>query len=185
MRYQDERTDAELAAAEVERWQPVASSSRPHNYVPAGNHASQLPSTFWQPPSTDMQIWQPVDGVQEKTSAQDRAWGYNIRLLAPLGLAVVLALTGTVAFVVVMRWTATPVDGLVSFLVFLLCLAMTFGAIALHISSDDYRHSQSGVELARIEAAAQVKREENKQSFELRRRALDGYLKQIGVSDDE
>ncbi len=171
--------------APVERWEPVSSSSRPqHNYVPAGNSAPQLPQTFWQPPTSDMQIWQPVEGVREETSAQDRAWGYNIRLLAPLGLAVVLALTGTVAFVVVMRWTETPVDGLVSFLVFLFCLAVTFGVVALHISRDDYRHSYGGVELERIRAAAEIKQQEIDLSFDLRRQALEGYLKQIGVSDD-
>lgn len=167
---------------DLDGWQPV--SSRKQNFVAPAPQPASLPATFWQPPNSDVAAWQPTSAIDERTSAVDRAWGYNIRLIAPLLLAVVLALAGMIAFIVIMRWLETPVDGLMAFLAFLLCLAVTFGGVALHISSDDYRHSHSGVELARIRAAAEVKRAENEQSFELRRAALDGYLKQIGVADD-
>lgn len=177
MRYQETRSNEDLADAPVERWEPVASSSRPaHNFVPAVSRSPELPSTFWQPPNSDLAIWQPTEGVREETSAQDRAWGYNIRLLWPFGLAVILALTGMVTFIVVMRWMATPVDGLVSFLVFLLCLAVTFAVVVLRISSADYRHSHAGVELERIRAASEVRMAEAEQAHELRRMALESYI---------
>jgi hypothetical protein len=177
MTYQETRSNEDLAGAPVERCELVASSSRPpSNFVPAVNRSPELPSTFWQPPNSDLAVWQPTEAIDERTSAVDRAWGYNIRLIAPLALAIVLALTGTVAFVVVMRWTATPVDALKALLVFLLCLGVGFGIAAIYISNADYRNSASGVELVRITEAAKTQREANEQSFKLRRAALDAYI---------
>lgn len=185
-RYTEELTDEELATVEVERWQPVASSSQPHNFVPAGNQMPQLPQTFWQPPSGNNPVFTPTNAVDERTSAQDRAWGYNIRLIPIFVLSVILALCGMIAFIVTMRWTETQVDGLLYILVFLSCLGLSSGIAALYISRQDYRNSSSGVELERIAAVAQIEMQREENNHELRRRALDGYLGrlQIGASSD-
>ena len=79
MNYTETMTDAELAAVEVERC-PVASSSRPMNYVPAASDKPELPTQIWTPVSSgDMQIWQPGAAVDERTSAVDRSVGLLLR----------------------------------------------------------------------------------------------------------
>lgn len=171
MTYQDQRTDAELAAVQVERWEPVASSSRPqHNFIPAVSNSPQLPAQLWQPVSTgDMQVWQPSESVREDTSAVDRSIGLLIRQL-PLSIVwLVLAVAAAlVAWYVLPGWPAF-IFGLTLFGV--LCAA---SYILFDRQERDY--SGTGIERHRINQAAKLKLVEMKQAHELKRAALDAYL---------
>ena len=167
--YTETMTDAELATVEVERW-PVASSSRPMNYVPATSDKPQIPVEVWRPVSSgDMQIWQPGAAVDERTSAVDRSVGLLLRQL-PLSIVwVILAVTAAlVAWAVIPGWWAT-VFGLGVFGV------LSAGSFIL-FDRQERDYSGAGLERHRINQAASLKRLEMKQSHELKRAALDAFL---------
>lgn len=174
-----------LSGINTNTWQPeppVASSSRPqHNYVPEVRRPEpmRVPDGWNGVAAVDLQ---PVDvsGVMEgandatrdSVSAVDRALGYNIRLIPALLVSLLLATLGTVAFVLAMRWTATPTDALTNMFVFLLCIGVTFLLFAVTVNRSDYAHSRAGVERHRISTAAELRKEEIAAMLELRREAL-------------
>lgn len=194
MTYQEERTDEELAAVQVERWEPVASSSRPQqNYVPEVKPTPPLrvPDGWSGVAAVDLQ---PVDvsGVMEgandatrdSVSAIDRAWGYNIRLIPALLVSLLLATLGTVAFILAMRWTATPTDALTNMFVFLLCIGVTFLLFAVTVNRSDYAHSRAGVERHRISTAAELRKSEITAMLVLRREALGHTLALLDAQNE-
>ena len=176
-RYVEELTDEELAVVEVERWQPVATSSRPQNFVAPVSNKPELPTQLWTPVSTgDMQIWQPGEAVREETSATDRSIGLLIRQL-PLSIVwIVLAVTAAcVAWAVIPAWWAL-VFGLGTFGV------LSAGSFIL-FDRQERDYSGSGLERHRINRAAELKRLELKQAHELKRAALDAYLDHLARKD--
>ena len=178
MTYQDKRTNAELATVEVERWEPVSSSSRPQqNFVPAVNNSPQLPTQLWQPvTSGDMQIWQPGAAVDERTSAVDRSLGLLLRQL-PLSIVwVILALTAAlVAWYVLPGWGA--------FIFGLAIFGMLSAGSFILFDRQERDYSGSGLERHRINRAAELKRLELRQAHELKRAALDAYLDHLQRKD--
>lgn len=118
-------------------------------------------------------VFEPVrDGARDSVSAQDRAWGYVIRLL-PFGLiSVGLAFLGFVAFILVTAWVGLPTSALERFFAFLVCLVVCFGVFAATLSHTDYQHSRAGVERHRISTAADLRKHEIDALLTLRREAL-------------
>lgn len=118
-------------------------------------------------------VFEPVrDAARDSVSAQDRAWGYVIRLL-PFGLiSVGLALLGFVAFILVTAWFGLHTSSLERFFAFLVCLVMCFGVFAATLNRTDYQHSRAGVERHRISAAADLRKHEIDALLALRREAL-------------
>jgi hypothetical protein len=186
--------DRSLAGIDTETWQPVASSSRPaNNYVPEVKPPAPLrvPDGWNGVATVDLQ---PVDvsGVMESandstrdsTSAVDRAWGYNIRLIPALLVSLLLATLGTVAFVLAMRWTSTPTDALTNTFVFLLCIGVTFLLFAVTVNRSDYAHSRAGVERHRISTAAELRKSEIAAMLELRREALGHTLALLETQEE-
>jgi len=134
----------------------------------------QAPQWVTQAQPLDVgQAWQPQTGAKETTSAQDRAKGLRIRLVPFLGL---YALAGVVVGLAV--WLAAanvPVAALVAVLVFAALGVNTY----VKLNGQDYDHSGAGVERLRITEAAQLQREQLEHTQELRKMALEAYLRQI------
>ena len=178
MRYQDQRTDAELATVQVERWEPVSSSSRPaQNFVPAVSNSPQVPVQLWQPvTSGDMQVWQPSESVREETSAVDRSVGLLLRQVPMFVIWLILAaVAGLVAWYVLPGWGA--------FIFGLAVLGVLSAASFLIMDRTERDYSGSGLERHRINRAAELKRLELKQAHELKRLALDAYLDHLTRKD--
>ena len=175
--------DRSLSGIDTDTWQPVASSSRPNRptYVPEVKPAQPLrvPDGWNGVATVDLQ---PVDvsGVMEaandptrdSTSATDRAIGYVIRLGPAFLLALLLSVMGMVAFILIMRHLDTPTDALTNFFVFLVCIGVTFGVLAVTMNRQDYQHSRAGVERHRITTAAKLRTAEIAALLTLRREAL-------------
>ena len=176
MNYTETLTDAELAAVEVERW-PVASSSKPVNYVPATNNSPQLPAQLWQPVSSgDLSVWQPSESVREETSAVDRSVGLLIRQVPMFVVWLILSfVAGLVAWYVLPGWGA--------FIFGLAVLGVLSAASFLIMDRTERDYSGSGLERHRINRAAELKRLELRQAHELKRMALDAYLDHLTRKD--
>ena len=167
----------DLAPVQVDRWEPVATSSRPTNFVAPVSNRPELPTQLWQPTTSgDMQIWQPGEAVREETSATDRSIGLLIRQL-PLSIVwIVLATTAAlVAWAVIPAWWAL-VFGLGTF-------GVLSAASFILFDRQERDYSGSGLERHRINQAASLKRLELKQAHELKRAALDAYLDHLQRKD--
>ena len=175
--------DRSLSGIDTDTWQPISSSSRPDrpNFVPEVKPTAPLrvPDGWNGVATVDLQ---PVDvsGVMEaandptrdSTSATDRAIGYVIRLGPAFLLALLLSVMGMVAFILIMRHLDTPTDALTNFFVFLVCIGVTFGVLAVTMNRQDYQHSRAGVERHRITTAAKLRTAEIAALLTLRREAL-------------
>lgn len=117
--------------------------------------------------------WQPQQAAKEATSAVDRAKGLRIRLLPFLllyGLAGVVVGGG-----VWLVAASVPVAALLAVLTF---AALGVGTY-IKLNGQDYDHSGAGVERLRISEAAQLQREQMEHEQELKRMALEAYLRQM------
>ena len=171
MTYTETRTNEDLANVEVERWEPVASSSRPaHNFVPAVSNKPEMPTQLWQPVSSgDMDVWRPSESIREETSAVDRSVGLLIRQVPMFVVWLILAVVaGLVAWYVLPGWDA--------FIFGLAVLGVLSAASFLIMDRTERDYSGSGLERHRISRAAELKRLELRQAHELKRAALDAYL---------
>lgn len=134
----------------------------------------------WLTPAQPLDVgrtWQPGQVAQEKTSAVDRARGLQLRLwpfLVLYGLAG-LAVGGVVWLVA----ANVPIAALLAVLTFAGAGIFTYRRMNL----DDYDHSGAGVERLRITEAAQLQREQMEQTHELRRMALETYLRRLERDD--
>lgn len=134
----------------------------------------------WLTPAQPLDVgrtWQPGQVAQEKTSAVDRAKGVQLRLWPFL---VLYGAAGVVVGLAV--WLAAanvPVAALVAVLVFAALGVTTY----VKLNGQDYDHSGAGVERLRITEAAQLQREQMEQTHELRRMALETYLRRLERDD--
>ena len=188
--------DRSLSGIDTDTWQPVASSSRPDrpNYVPEVRRPEPLrvPDGWTGVAAVDLQ---PVDvsGVMEgandstrdSISATDRAIGYVIRLGPAFLLSLLLSVMGMVAFILIMRHLDTPTDALTNLFVFLACIGVTFGLLAVTMNRHDYQHSRAGVERYRIKKAAELRRAEMKAFLQLRRDSMQATLQLLKQQEDQ
>ena len=177
-RYTEELTDAELAVVEVERWQPVATSSRPQqNFVAPVSNKPEVPAQLWQPvTSGDMSVWQPGEAVREETSAVDRSVGLLLRQVPMFVIWLILAaVAGLIAWYVLPGWGA--------FIFGLAVLGVLSAASFLIMDRTERDYSGSGLERHRINRAAELKRLELRQAHELKRMALDAFLDHLQRKD--
>lgn len=188
MRYADDRTDEEVA---TERWDPVASSSRPgRNYVAPPPPPPAVAEGWGEVARVDVTSTDlggafeaANDGSRDAVSATDRAVGYVIRLAPAAVLAVVLALMGMVAFILAMRYLERPTDGLTNFFAFLVCLSGPFLLFAVTMNKADYKHTRAGVEHKRIEAATEVRLAEIDALVELKRESMRSTLHLLEIEE--
>lgn len=160
---------------------PVATSSRPSSFVPAlPARRPEPPTALWQPaPSATVDAWRPHESVRETTTATDRAWGYNIRLLPALLVCLLLAGMGTLAFILIMRYLETPTDAVTNLFAFLLFVGVGFLMFAVSLNRTDYRHSGSGIELERLSLAHDLESRKLQKDHELRQTVIGAYLKRL------
>lgn len=130
-------------------------------------------------------VFEPVrDGARDSVSAQDRAWGYVIRLTPFALISLGLGVLGFVAFLLITSWFGLHTTALERFFAFLLCLMVCFGVFAATMNRTDYQHSRAGVERHRISTAADLRKHEIDALLELRREALRASLRLIEGEDD-
>lgn len=162
--------------------EPVATSSRPTStFVPPAPRRPELLPAIMQPttPPATVDAWRPSDAIHERTTARDRAIGYNIRLIPAAVVCILLAGMGTLAFVLILRWMQTTTDALTNLFVFLLLVGVAFLMFAVSLNRVDYQHSGAGVERLRIEEAAAIERHRQADEADLRRAVIDAYLKRL------
>lgn len=128
----------------------------------------------WLTPTAQMDVssaWQPLQGAKESTSAVDRAKGLQMRLVPFLALygAAGVVVGGAVWLVA----GTLPGAALLAVVTFAGAGIFTYRRMNL----DDYDHSPGGVERLRIGEAAQLQREQMEHEQELKRMALESYLK--------
>lgn len=129
-------------------------------------------------PANLVHAWQqPVEAMLEHTSANDRAKGVVRRSMPMLGLVALLALAGALV-----AWgMAGPVPATLTFLV---VMATVGGGLYWFESRTEYQHSRGGIERLRIVESANLEMARIDGEIELRRMALDAYIKMMERDND-
>lgn len=122
-------------------------------------------------PANLLHAWQqPTEAMVEQTSATDRARGVVYRSLPMFGLVALLSLAGAMI--------AYGVAGQVpAALTFLVVMAIVGGGVYWFESRTEYAHSRNGVERLRIIESADLEHARLDHEFNLRRMALEAYIK--------
>lgn len=150
------------------------------NFVAPAPLARREPQTVdvtpWMAQTTALdtsRAWEPLQTAHERTSAVDRAKGLQMRVVPFLGL---YALAGVVVGGVV--WYVAGIVPLAALTAVLVFAGMGIGTYS-RMNSTDYAHSGAGVERHRIDTAADLERARMEHEQELRKTALDAYLRQM------
>jgi hypothetical protein len=159
-------------------WMRIDDDNGMHQYQPAIQpHSRQVPmlGEVLPPaptqPANLLHAWQqPVDGIQEQTSAWDRAKSVVMRS-APLLLLVGLLASAGALIAWVLGGTVP------SALTFLVLMAVLGGLLYRWESHTEYSHSRAGVERLRITQGANIEMAKIEHEAELRRMALDAYIR--------
>lgn len=114
---------------------------------------------------------QGYEGATERTSGVDRSKALVIRLLPFTAVWLVLA--------VAVGWLAG--SGILGLLIF----SGFTGATYALMDRTEYQFSRNGLERHKVNTLAGLKREEMRHQQELRRMALQSYLRQLEVKDNE
>lgn len=124
-------------------------------------------------PAALIHAWQqPTEAMVEQTSAEDRAKGVVRRSMPMFGLVGMLSIAGALI--------AYGVAGAVpSALTFLVTMATIGGGLYLWESRTEYAHSRNGVERLRIVESADLEHRRIEGEIELRRMALEAYIKMM------
>ena len=131
--------------------------------------------------------WTPTESPsRDSISAVDRARAVHIRAI-PIYLAGLgVALVALIMYVMTL-WIAGAGGApyaLDRVLVFLGVLTVVELVIYLRLNKQEYDHTHAGVERLRIETAGEIQLAIIEAETEIKMRALDGYLKLLGVRDD-
>lgn len=150
------------------------------------NFVTPAPLATRQPQTIDAPAWlvqsQPqdlaraletADGAQERTSAMDRAKALRVRLVPFLwgwvGLSVIV---GAVVLIVAQN---APGAALLALLTFSGLTSVTY----YRLNRTDYDYSREGTERHKVDTAAYLVERQMDNEQELRRMALEAYLRQI------
>lgn len=150
------------------------------------NFVTPAPLATRQPVTIDAPAWlatsQPVDltqaltavdGAQERTSAMDRARALRVRLLP---FVLLWALLAVIVFVVVLLVAQNaPGAALGGLLAFTALTAFTY----YRLNRTDYDYSREGTERHKVDTAAYLVERQMDHEQELRRMALEAYLKTL------
>lgn len=117
--------------------------------------------------------WAAVDGARENTSAMDRARALRVRLLP---FACLWALLGVIVGVLVLYIASNaPGAAMGGLLVFTALTSATY----IKLNGQDYAHSREGTERHRVDSAVYLAERQMENDQELKKMALDAYLKQM------
>jgi len=160
-------------------WERITDDAGRAQYLPAVQpQRRQMPLGEVLPaapaePASLLHAWQqPTEAHLEHTSANDRAKGVVRRSMPMLVLVALLALAG--AIVAYVLGGTTP-----SALTFLFLMATVGGGLYLWESRTEYAHSRGGIERLRIVESANLEMAKIDGEIELRRMALDAYIKMM------
>ena len=143
----------------------------------------------WSTQPVDVsQAWQATTSPsRDSISAVDRARAVHIRAIpiyvAGLGIAIV-ALILYVMTLWIMGASGAP-WALDRVLVFVGVLTVVELVIYLRLNKQEYDHTHAGVERLRIETAGEIQLAVIEAETEIKLRALDGYLKLLGVRGND
>ena len=117
--------------------------------------------------------WTALEGAQERTSAMDRAKALRVRLVPWLwAWGAVSAVFGGAVLLAVKQW---PMGAMVTLLLFALLTAVTY----YRLNRTDYEYSREGTERHKIDVTADLARRKLAHEHELRRMALETYLRTL------
>lgn len=166
-------------------WERMTDATGTTQYLPATQPQRRqspalhevLPPVPAEPAALAYAWQQPVEGMMEHTSANDRAKGVVRRSLPMLALVALLALAGALV--------AWGVAGAVpSVLTFLFLMATVGGGLYFWESRTEYQHSRGGIERLRIVESANLEMARIDGEIELRRMALDAYIEMMRKRND-
>ena len=161
-----------------------ASYTTDRNFVaPIGpRERPSLPVSLVEPqqviPAEIAAVWAAQDGAAEQTSATDRARAVILHSLPNLGLVALLSLAGAIVVGLVAQHVVPAL------LTFLLAMALVGSWVYRQESRIEYAYSRAGLERHRIDRAAELRLVEMEYAAELRRTALNAYLKMLEVDDE-
>lgn len=113
------------------------------------------------------------EGAQERTSAMDRAKALRVRLLP---FVLLWALLAVIVFAVVLYVAQNaPGAALGGLLAFTALTAITY----VKLNTTDYQYSREGTERHKVDTAAYLVERQMEHEQELRKTALDAYLRQM------
>ena len=150
------------------------------NFVTPAPLATRQPQTIDAPAwlatsqQTDVaNVWAAPDGARENTSAMDRARALRVRLLP---FVLLWALLAVIVFVVVLFVAQNaPGAALLGMLAFTALTAFTY----YRLNRTDYDYSREGTERHKVDTAAYLMERNMEHEQELKRMALDAYLRQL------
>lgn len=154
------------------------------------NFVTPAPLATRQPVTIDAPAWmvqsqqqdltralETADGAQERTSAMDRARALRVRLIPFVLLWALLAvIVGAVVLYVAQNAPGAALGGL---LVFTALTAVTY----VKLNTTDYQYSREGTERHKVDTAAYLTERQMEHEQELRRMALEAYLRQLEGRD--
>ena len=149
------------------------------NFVTPAPLATRQPVTIdapaWlvQQPQDLTRALETTDGAQERTSAMDRARALRVRLMPFVLLWALLAIiVGAVVHYVAQNAPGAALGGL---LVFTALTAVTY----VKLNTTDYQYSREGTERHKVDTTAYLTERQMEHEQELRRMALEAYLRQL------
>lgn len=166
----------------VDEEQPLALPVRhtPTFVAPEPRRPAPVDPPAWIPPAQPVDVapaLMAIDGAQEHTSAMDRAQALRVRLLPFVLLWGLLGLV--VGVVVLLVAQNAPGAALVALLVFVALTSITYH----RLNRTDYEYSREGTEQLKVVTAADLARLQLEQNHELRRTALEAYLRTLERHD--
>ncbi|MFN8469334.1 MAG: hypothetical protein U0X20_27505 [Caldilineaceae bacterium] len=144
--------------------------------APLATRPQTVDVTPWMAQTTALdtsRAWEPLQGAREATSAMDRAKALRVRMVPFL-----LAWGAISAVVFGVFWLVAgvaPFGVLLGALTFAGMTAITYA----RLNGQDYEYSREGTERHRVDTAADLQREQMQNDQELKRMALESYLRQM------
>lgn len=153
---------------------PVATSSRPPNYVPAmPDRRPDPPAAVLAPaPSATIDAWRPADAIHETTDARDRATGFVLRMLPLTAIWLILSTAAAIVLGMLAGTVWAAVGGLMLWGVL---TAITY----LAHDTQERRFAAGGIERHRLDLAHDLERRRIEHDAEARRAVIQAYLKRM------
>ena len=176
---------------EVEQEHSQARQSRPSNFVAPAPRPLR-PAEIMPAPAQPVDLspaWQPMTSPgRDSVSAVDRAKAFHIRSIPIYAAIVGMAVAAVILYSVTIAFWGVQINVPLFADRILIFLAVAFGWglwMFKQANETDYDHSHAGIERLRIETAGDIQLAIVEAETEIKLKALDAYLKLIGVRDDD
>ena len=164
----------------IQKWQTTANGGRwvddqrSYNIDALTASDTDSPSSMMAQSAIGMALAAQPNPSADSTSAEDRVRGFNRRLLWPMSLVVVLALVASMAYAMAVD-TQLPwmLDRILVFLLILGGMGFWVWTVA---NNQEYRHSQAGIQLKKIDVADRIHARQQQHELQQRRDQLTALL---------